>query len=228
MILVAIQARDDADHQRVSGHAQPSAPRGSFRGRHRDEGILREAVGDADDLLRWDAVPSRQQGGNAGAVCEDAVGGAARPAIRDRVDGARARARVPPAAARHHQGNPSEARPRYSEDVAVEVVSVEDVAARPRQKPGEADALSYRARPVQVPQRQAYQLCRRPLEASPQRAIYLKVDDGELKPLGTEMLSPPNRVELGAANLEVVDTEREPNHGAQYPRSRPRPPLRRD
>jgi len=53
------------------------------------------------------------------------------------------------------------------------------------------------------------------LITGPQRAIRLQVDDGKLKLFRTEMLSPPNRVELGAADLEVVDAEREPNHRSQ-------------
>ena len=131
---------------------------------------------------------------------------------------ASARARVPPAAARHHERNASETRPRYSEDIAVEVVGVEDVEARPGQESGEPDPLTDRARPVHVPQRHAHQLGRSPLEAGPQRAIRLKVDDGKVKPLVTEMLGPPDCVELCAADLEVVDTKRESNHRAHYPR----------
>src|SRR2546425_223696 len=218
VILVAIQASDDPDRQRVGGGAQAGAPGGSFPGRHWDESILREAVGGADGPTAWDPLPSRQQRGNAGTVCEHAVGGAAGPSIRDRMGPPGGRARVPPAAARHPERNPSETRPRYSEEVAVEVVRVEDIEARPGQEPGEADPLTYRARPVQVPQRHAHQLGRSLLEAGPQRAIRLKVDDGELKPLVTELLGPPDRVELCAADLEVVDTEGESNHRAHYPR----------
>src|SRR5207248_2738683 len=145
MILVAIQASDDADHQRVGGDAHAGAPGGSLRERHRDERILSQAVGDADDLPTWDPVPSHQQRGNAGAVGEHAVSGAAGPSIRDRMDPARARARVPPAAARHHERNAGETRPRYSEGVAIDVVGVEDIEARPGQEFGETDSLTYRA-----------------------------------------------------------------------------------
>jgi len=143
------------------------------------------------------------------------MGGAARPSVRDPVDTARDRARVPPAAARHHSRDADEARPRYSKDVAVDVVCVEDIDARASQEPGKADSLTHRARPIQTPQRQVYQLRAGLLVASPQGAVRVKVDNGKLKPLRTEVLGPANRVELGAADLEVVDAEREPNHRSQ-------------
>jgi len=62
-----------------------------------------------------------------------------------------------------------------------------------------------------------YELCPGPLVASPQGSIRLKVDDGQPKPLGAEMLGPSNRVELGATDLESVDAERESNHRSPNP-----------
>ena len=47
----------------------------------------------------------------------------------------------------------------------------------------------------------------------PQRAIRREMDEGEPKPLGVELLDPPDCVELRAADLEVVSAEGEPDHG---------------
>src|SRR5204863_8689877 len=97
-------------------------------------------------------------------------------------------------------------------------VGVQDVGVRPGKESCEQDLLTDRVRSVHFPQRHAHKLGRSKLEAGPQRAIRLKVDDGKVKPLVTEMLGPPDFVELCAADLEVVDTKRESNHRAHYPR----------
>src|SRR5947199_224917 len=83
-----------------------------------------------------------------------------------------------------------------------------------RQEPRQADALPHCGRTVHVPQRQMHQPDASLLVAGSQWPVRLKMNHGQLEPLGAQMLSPPNRVELGAADLEIVDAVREPNHGS--------------
>src|SRR5206468_11217154 len=103
-------------------------------------------------------------------------------------------------------------RPQHAKDVAVDLVGMEHLDALAREESRQANPLTQCPWAVRVPQRHVHEPRPRPLVTAPQRAVRLEVHHRQLKTLGAQTLGPPHRVELGAADLEVIDAEREPNH----------------
>ncbi len=151
MIFETVQTRGDADQRRVVGHVQRGAPRGALGGREVLKRPLRDAIRHADDSRGRDPIFARHQRRHTGAVRDDTMRGAACPTVRDAMR--RAPVAGAPAAARDHGRHAGDARPRDSEDVAVDLLRVKYLDPLLREAPGETDALHESMWPVEMAQR---------------------------------------------------------------------------
>src|SRR5439155_27355632 len=141
VVLDRAQIGHRSDNPRPARYSQRSEQPGALLRGERCDGLVVHKIGDYDHLLGWKALDSAEPVTNRPAVCQYSIGEASCHPVYEPLC-AEGWPCPPPPAGDHDRGA-RESRPGGPEDIAIEVMGVQNVHGPSSQKGGQALALPH-------------------------------------------------------------------------------------